>query len=142
MIDQREVAQFAIESIDKYSIATASKDTPSRQLSGGNVQKIILARELSGDPKLLVASHPTYGLDVAATSLTHELLLSQRARGAGILLVSEDLDELIKISDRILVLFEGTIMGPVDTNEVNSQTLGAMMAGVAVKDGQGSTTSA
>tara|TARA_Y100000814_G_scaffold293479_1_gene275180 strand:- start:1665 stop:3239 length:1575 start_codon:yes stop_codon:yes gene_type:complete len=142
MIDQREVTKFAIESIDHYSIATASKDTPSRQLSGGNVQKIILARELSGNPKLLVASHPTYGLDVAAAALTHELLLSQRARGAGVLLVSEDLDELIKISDRILVLFEGTVMGSVDTQEVDSQTLGAMMAGVSFKDIQGPTTSA
>jgi ABC-type uncharacterized transport system ATPase subunit len=142
IIDQRQVTEFALDSIDRYSIVTPSKDTPSRQLSGGNIQKIILARELSGDPKLLVASHPTYGLDVAAAALTHELILSQRARGAGVLLVSEDLDELIKMCDRILVFFDGRVMGCVDTHEADSESLGMMMAGVPLKEIPGPTARA
>ena len=129
LLDQKQVTRFARSSIDQYDIATPSKDTPSRLLSGGNVQKVILARELSGDPKLVVASHPTYGLDVSAAALTHELMLSQRARGAGVLLVSEDLDELMQLSNRILVLFAGQVMGTVDVEEATSETLGMMMAG-------------
>ena len=123
------VERFADKSIKEYEVATPSRDTPARLLSGGNVQKLILARELSGEPKLVVAAHPTYGLDVSAAALTHELLLEQRARGAGVLLVSEDLDELRKLSDRIVVLFAGKSMGVVEANEVSLEDLGLMMAG-------------
>ena len=106
------------------------------------MQKVILARELSGDPKLVVASHPTYGLDVSAAALTHELMLSQRGRGAGVLLVSEDLDELMQLSNRILVLFAGQVMGTVDVEEATSETLGMMMAGAPQEAALGATTDA
>ena len=111
LLDWKAVARFADSSIEEYEVATPSKDTPTRLLSGGNVQKLILARELSGKPKLVVAAHPTYGLDVAAAALTHNVLLEQRSRGAGVLLVSEDLDELLKLADRIAVLFAGRLDG-------------------------------
>ena len=130
MLDWKEVIRFADASIKDYEVATPSKDTLARLLSGGNVQKLILARELSGNPKMVVAAHPTYGLDVSAAALTHNLLLQQRERGAGVLLVSEDLDELLKLADRIAVLFAGKLMGIVNAETADREQLGLMMAGV------------
>ena len=95
------------------------------------MQKLILARELSGAPQLVVAAHPTYGLDVSATALTHDLLLAQRERGAGVLMVSEDLDELLKLADRVAVLFAGRLVGVVDAEAASAGELGLMMTGAA-----------
>ena len=93
--------------------------------------EVDLARELAGEPKLVVAAHPsTYGLDVSAAALTHNLLLEQRERGAGVLLVSEDLDELLQLSDRILVLFAGRVIDVVDAETADREQLGLMMAGM------------
>lgn len=132
LLDWQAVESFAEKAIKDYEVSTPSKDTVTRLLSGGNVQKVILARELSGQPKLVVASHPTYGLDVSATALTHELLLKQRERGASVLLVSEDLDELFKLSDRIAVMFAGQVVAVVDTETANREAIGLMMAGSKV----------
>ncbi|MCA9836902.1 MAG: ABC transporter ATP-binding protein [Trueperaceae bacterium] len=129
LLNWAKVNSFAQSSIKDYQIATPSRDTLTRLLSGGNVQKVILARELSGEPRLVVAAHPTYGLDVSATALTHDLLLKQRERGAGVLLVSEDLDELLKLADRILVLFAGELMGVVDAATTSRETIGLLMVG-------------
>ena len=134
LLDRREVRRFADASIERYQVATPSRETVTRLLSGGNVQKVILARELAGAPKLVVASHPTYGLDVSATGLTHELLLEQRERGAGVLLVSEDLEELLKLCDRIAVLFAGRLMGIVDAEGADREQLGLLMAGSAAAE--------
>jgi simple sugar transport system ATP-binding protein len=139
LLNWKAVHDFAQSSITDYEVATPSQDTPTRLLSGGNVQKIILARELSGNPKLIVASHPTYGLDVSATALTHELLLKQRERGAGVLLISEDLDELFKLSDRIAVMYTGKIVAVVDTATAKREDIGLYMAGsepVGVESGK------
>ncbi len=124
-----EVDTFAKASIQDYDVSTPSQRTPTRLLSGGNVQKLILARELSGQPKVIVAAHPTYGLDVSAAQLTHERLLEQRERGAGVLLVSEDLDELFHLCDRIAVLFAGKLMDIVSAASADRETLGLLMAG-------------
>ncbi len=132
LLDWQAIKSFAEKAIKDYEVSTPSKDTQTRLLSGGNVQKVILARELSGEPKLVVAAHPTYGLDVSATALTHELLLKQRERGAAVLLVSEDLDELFKLSDRIAVMFAGQVVGIVDTESANREEVGLMMAGSKV----------
>ncbi|MGL4609623.1 MAG: ABC transporter ATP-binding protein [Trueperaceae bacterium] len=132
LLDWNAVASFADKSIKDYEVSTPSKDTVTRLLSGGNVQKVILARELSGEPKLVVAAHPTYGLDVSATALTHDLLLKQRERGAAVLLISEDLDELFKLSDRIAVIFAGQIVGIVETDKASLEDVGLMMAGSKV----------
>lgn len=129
MLDWRKVTEFATSSIKDYAISTPSKDTLTRLLSGGNVQKVILARELAGEPKLVVAAHPTYGLDVSAASLTHDLLLTQRERGAAVLLVSEDLDELLKLCDRIAVLFDGQVIDLVEANNSSREEIGLLMAG-------------
>jgi ABC-type uncharacterized transport system ATPase subunit len=129
LIDWRAVAGFARSSIDKYEIATPNQATRARLLSGGNVQKLILARELAGEPRLVVAAHPTYGLDVGAAALTHDLLLRQRERGAAVLLVSEDLDELLQLADRILVLSQGRVAGIVSAGAADRERLGLLMAG-------------
>jgi simple sugar transport system ATP-binding protein len=129
LLNWPEVRRFAETSIKDYEVATPSRETPTRLLSGGNVQKVILARELSGNPKLIVASHPTYGLDVSATAMTHDLLLKQREGGAGVLLISEDLDELFKLSDRIAVIYAGKIVAVVDAATAQRENIGLYMAG-------------
>ncbi len=129
LLSTRTIRRHASAAIEEYRIDVPSPDRPAKLLSGGNIQKLILARELSGEPGLIVAAHPTYGLDVGATEQIRQLLLKQRERGAGILLVSEDLDEIIALSDRIAVLFNGRFMGVVPAAEADLAELGLMMAG-------------
>jgi len=99
-------------------------------LSGGNIQKLILARELSGNPKVLIAAQPTRGVDIGAAEYIHARLSYQRASGTATLVISEDLDEILALSDRIAVMFEGRIMGFVDREDASRERLGLMMAGV------------
>ena len=129
VLGRQAVMAFAERAMREYQVAAPSRHTPARLLSGGNVQKLILARELAGEPRLVVAAHPTYGLDVGATALTHDLLLRQRERGAGVLLVSEDLDELLQLADRILVLSQGEVAGIVDAAGADREGLGLLMTG-------------
>jgi len=119
--------------ISEYNVMAPTRETPARLLSGGNIQRMILARETSGSPKLIVAAHPTYGLDVVATEQIRQQLLRQRSNGAAILLVSEDLEEILSLSDLIAVMFEGRIMGIVEAAEADIDELSLMMAGVALK---------
>ena len=119
----------ADELISEYDIVTPSNETPAKLLSGGNIQRLILARETSEQPKLILAAHPTYGLDVGATEHIRKLLLKQRERGAAILLVSEDLEEIMTLSDRIAVMFEGEIMGTMDAATARLDDIGLMMTG-------------
>ncbi|HET6781543.1 MAG TPA: ABC transporter ATP-binding protein [bacterium] len=129
LIQLPAVDDFARRMIAEYGITTPGPRTPARLLSGGNVQKLILARELSAQPGLIVAAHPTYGLDVSATEQIHHTLLDRRNEGAGVLLVSEDLEEIFALSDRIAVLFRGEVMGIVAARALERETLGLMMAG-------------
>lgn len=133
-LNRRAITQFARHAITTYDMATASPATPARVLSGGTIQRLILARELAGQPGLIVAAHPTYGLDVGATEQTHHLLLQQRERGAAILLVSEDLEEVLRLSDRIMVLYAGEVMGMVAAAAAEPEQLGLLMAGVHVDE--------
>lgn len=130
-IDWRAVRRASEAAVADFAIATPSTRTPARLLSGGNVQKVILARELGRDPGVVVAVHPTYGLDVAATAQTHERLLAAAARGAAVLLVSEDLDELLALADRIAVLAGGRLVATMAASDANPEALGLAMAGVA-----------
>ncbi len=132
MINRPALRSQAERLVDEYSILTPTIDTPSRLLSGGNLQKLILAREISGHPKVLIAVHPTRGLDVGATEAVHRILLHERSEGAGILLISEDLDEILDLSDRVAVIYEGKIMGIVDAEKAEIEELGLMMAGTEV----------
>jgi general nucleoside transport system ATP-binding protein len=113
----------------KYDILAPSVRTLARKLSGGNLQKVILAREISGDPTMMVAVQPTRGLDVGAIEAVQTLLLEQRAAGTGILLISEELEELLALSDRIAVIYNGQIMGIIDANQADIEEIGLMMTG-------------
>ena len=124
-----EIARYAERLIGDFDIRTPSRRTPLKSLSGGNIQKLILARELSRSPKVLIAAQPTRGLDVSATEYVRRRILEQRERGTATLLISDDLDEILSLSDRIAVIYEGRIMGVVRTEEADIEELGLMMAG-------------
>lgn len=110
-LKSRVIKSYAGEMAKKYDIRATSVDQDVRSLSGGNQQKVILARELESAPQLLIAAHPTRGLDIGATRFVHDSMIEARDRGTGILLISADFDEVLEISDRIVVIFEGRIMG-------------------------------
>lgn len=129
VLDRRAIGEFARRMIAEYEIVTPGPATPTRLLSGGNIQKLILSRELSGHPDVIVAAHPTSGLDVSATEQIHRLLLRHRGEGAAVLLVSEDLDEILALSDRIAVLFSGEIVGVVDAAQFDRERIGLLMMG-------------
>lgn len=112
-----------------FAVKTPSLDTPLRTLSGGNIQKLILARELSRKPSMLVAAQPTRGVDIGATWYIHQCLLKQREAGTAILLISEDLDEIRSLSDRIAVMYEGRIVGIVERDTASVERIGHMMSG-------------
>lgn len=125
----KEIAAHAQTLITAFNVKTPSRDTPIKNLSGGNIQKLILARELARQPRVLIAAQPTRGVDIGATEYIHNQLLQQRAAGLATLLISEDLDEVRALSDRIVVMFGGEVMGIVDSHETTVQELGLMMAG-------------
>ncbi|NOX62643.1 MAG: ABC transporter ATP-binding protein [Chloroflexi bacterium] len=128
MLDKRRIREHAEALIEAYQIK-ARPDDIIRTLSGGNMQKVILARVLERNPAVLVVAQPTRGLDVGATEYVRQKLLEQRQRGAAILLISEDLDEILELSDRIAVIYEGEIMGVVSP-DVDIEHLGLLMSGV------------
>ncbi len=123
------VDSFARDMISEYDIMTPSPDTPVRKLSGGNIQRLILARETSGRPRLIIASHPTSGLDVKASNEIRARLLRAATDGSAVLLDSEDLDEIFGLSDRIAVIVGGEFVGIVPRNEATLERIGLMMGG-------------
>ena len=130
MLDGDQVHQNAKRLVEEYSISCGGVDAPARTLSGGNMQKLILAKVLSRSPKVLIAAQPTSGLDVGATEFITEKLREQRRLGVGILLISSDLNEIMSISDRIACIFEGRIMGTVPARTAEMKEIGLMMGGV------------
>ncbi len=129
-LNRAAIQSSSRELVKNYSVKTPSLETPAKSLSGGNIQKIILAREISRRPQVIIAAQPTRGLDIGATEYVHARLLEQREQGTATLLISEDLDEILALSDRILVIFEGRIMGDVPRAEATAEKLGLLMAGV------------
>ncbi|MDO4620779.1 MAG: ABC transporter ATP-binding protein [Lachnospiraceae bacterium] len=111
LLKRKEIADYARSMVSKYDIRSRSIDQDVRSLSGGNQQKVILARELESNPDLLIVAHPTRGLDIGATQFVRDQMEAARDKGVGILLISADFDEILEVSDRILVIFEGQIMG-------------------------------
>lgn len=128
-VNYLQAAEHAKGLKEKYDIQAPSIETQARKLSGGNLQKMILARELSSTHRLVVAMQPTRGLDVGAIEGVQQLLLNEREQGCAILLVSEDLDELLSLSDRIAVMYEGEIVGLLDAKDADLNTIGLMMMG-------------
>ncbi len=116
--------------VEQFAVKTPSIETPTSSLSGGNIQKVIMARELSAGPAVLIASQPTRGVDIGSAEYIHERLVEQRDRGTATLLISEDLDEVLGLSDRIAVMFEGRVVAIVDHDDATREGIGLLMAGV------------
>jgi len=125
----KEIVSRAERAISQFGIKATGISAKAGSLSGGNLQRLVLARELSGSPKLIVVSQPTRGLDIAATEYVRSLLIQQRNRGAAILLVDEDLGELITLSDRIAVMYRGEIVGLLEPLQFSSEEIGPLMTG-------------
>ena len=124
-----KIKQHAQRLVSDFKVMAPSINVQTKNLSGGNIQKLILGREISEDPSLLVASHPTYGLDVGATEYLRKQLLERRRKGGAVLLVSEDLEEIFELCDRIAVMFEGEFMGILNSDDPQLNDIGLMMAG-------------
>ncbi|MEW6403155.1 MAG: ABC transporter ATP-binding protein [Chloroflexota bacterium] len=129
-LNLREISNHAGQLIKKFQVKTPSQETLAKNLSGGNIQKVVLAREISRSPRVILAAQPTRGLDIGATEYVREQLLEQRHQGAAIMLISEDLDEILALSDRIAVIYEGQIMDIVPRENATPEKLGLLMAGV------------
>lgn len=128
-INYRKVRDFALGIIDKYNVKCADEDAQAKSLSGGNLQKFIIGREIEQNPKLLVCSHPTWGVDIGAAILIRHALIHLRDQGAAIVLISEDIDELYQVSDRIGAICDGELSPFAATQQVGIETLGQWMAG-------------
>jgi simple sugar transport system ATP-binding protein len=126
---------------DDYAILAPSIDTEARLLSGGNIQRLIFAREIDTGPRVMVAVHPTRGLDVGAIEAVHRVLLERRQAGTAILLISEDLDEILALADRVDVIYEGRIVGSFPAAEAEIGTIGLLMTGGATSDAETDTES-
>ncbi|EUJ36481.1 sugar ABC transporter ATP-binding protein [Listeria weihenstephanensis FSL R9-0317] len=130
-LNHKEMYDFARKLIEEYDVRASSEYVAAKALSGGNQQKAIIAREISRDPDFLIAAQPTRGLDVGAIEFIHRRLIEQRDEGKAILLMSFELDEIMNVSDRIAVIYEGKIVAIVKPEETTEQELGLLMAGSA-----------
>jgi simple sugar transport system ATP-binding protein len=124
-----KIKQHTQNLLTDFKVLAPSINVQTKNLSGGNIQKLILGREISESPSLLVASHPTYGLDVGATEYLRTQLLRRRSEGGAVLLVSEDLEEIFELCDRIAVMFQGEFMGVLKSDASELKDIGLMMAG-------------
>lgn len=129
LIDFGACRRFSAALIEQFDVRCKSMEMPAKQLSGGNMQKLILARTLQNNPQFILANQPVRGLDEGAIAAVHERLLAAKRKGAGILLVSEDLDELFTLADKIVVIYHGIVSQPLSVNDVTVQDIGIMMAG-------------
>lgn len=134
LLDRAHIRKLAEWVVTQFSVASARPGEEIATLSGGNLQKVVLGRELSGNPKLIIANQPTRGLDVGSIEFVHRTLVEARDRGAAVLLISVELDEILALSDRILVLFRGQIRGELDAEHATKEELGILMAGGEIKD--------
>ncbi|HET9906145.1 MAG TPA: ABC transporter ATP-binding protein [Anaerolineales bacterium] len=130
----KSINEFAQKVVNAFSIAAARPGEGISMLSGGNLQKVVVGRELSGDPSFIIANQPTRGLDVGSIEFVHKTLIEERDKGAGVLLVSVELDEIMALSDRILVLYRGRIQGELDAATATEEEVGILMAGGTLKD--------
>ena len=129
LLKKKAIRDYALDMQKKYDIRCASIEQEARSLSGGNQQKVILARELEARPDILIAVHPTRGLDIGATRYVHDTMIEAREAGCGVLLISADFDEILEMSDRIVVMFEGRILGEYDGKNPPIEEISLAMAG-------------
>ena len=135
VLNKKNNEEWAAGLVKSFDVRTPDLQSPVGQLSGGNQQKLLFAREIDLNPKLMIAVHPTQGLDVGATEAVHRMLLDLRNAGSGVLLISEDLDEVMQLSDKILVLFNGKINGVLARGEADKDYIGQLMAGLTEREG-------
>jgi simple sugar transport system ATP-binding protein len=129
-LNLKNIEAYTDRLIKQFQVKTPSQRTFAKSLSGGNIQKVILARELSRNPRTIIAAQPTRGLDIGATEYVREQLILQRNQGTAVLLISEDLDEIMALSDRIAVMYEGSIMDVLSRKQATREKIGLLMAGV------------
>ena len=129
ILNYPNITSYAKKLMEEFDVRAASEVVPAKALSGGNQQKAIIAREIDRDPDLLIVSQPTRGLDVGAIEYIHKRLIQERDNGKAVLVVSFELDEILDMSDRIAVIYDGAIQGILDPAETNKQDLGILMAG-------------
>ena len=134
VLDYEKARELTEELISEYGVAAPSPETKAKNLSGGNLQKLILARVLSRKPRLLIANLPTQGLDVGATEFVRNKLIEAKKQKTAILLISEDLDEILSLSDWVAPIYEGELMGIIPAEEARREDVGAMMAGLRLKE--------
>ena len=134
LLRRAEIREQSQRLVDEFAVKTPSLETPTSSLSGGNIQKIILARELDTRPAVLIAAQPTRGVDIGAAEYIHTRLIEQRGAGTAAMVISEDLDELLGLADRIAVMFEGQVMAIVDIEDASRESLGLLMAGATAAD--------
>ncbi|MPM96828.1 Galactose/methyl galactoside import ATP-binding protein MglA [bioreactor metagenome] len=133
-IDRKPARALAEQLIKKLSIVTPGVDTPVRLLSGGNVQKVLLGREIESSPNLLITAYPVRGLDINSSYTVYDLLNEQKRRNVAVMYIGEDLDVLLELSDRIMVLCHGKITGMVDARTATKEQLGLMMTGATPRE--------
>ena len=134
-LKRKAIREYAVRLIEQYDVRSGQGPvTIARSMSGGNQQKAIVAREIDKDPDLLIAVQPTRGLDVGAIEYIHRQIVAQRDAGKGVLLVSLELDEVMSLSDRILVMYEGEIVGELDPKATTVEEMGLYMAGAKRKE--------
>lgn len=131
-LDRKKGSELATDIVDRYGIATPSIHNPVRQLSGGNIQKVLLGRELEMHPKFLIVAYPFRGLDVGATNNIINMLNEQKKKGVAILLIGEDIDQLCALCDRLMVIHDGSIKGIVNPEQTTKENIGLMMMGKSV----------
>ncbi|MFT4004665.1 MAG: ABC transporter ATP-binding protein [Lacrimispora sp.] len=136
-LDLKRMGQFAEAMVKKYNVKVPNLQMEIRYLSGGNQQKAVVAREMEKDPKLLLAVHPTRGVDIGAIEFIHKQIVAARNRGCAVLLVSTELEEVLSLSDRIGVIYEGKILGEMDQSHADIEKIGMLMAGSAEKQRTG-----
>jgi simple sugar transport system ATP-binding protein len=132
-LNWKKITDFARRLVKIFNVVTPSLKTTAKSLSGGNQQRLVVGRELSKRPTLVVAAHPTRGLDIASTLYIRELLIKMRDEGKGVLLISSELDEIMQLSDRIAVIYEGAFLGIGKAGEFSRKEIGMMMGGVRLK---------
>lgn len=132
-VNHKEIKTYAKRLIEEFDVRTPSEENTAASLSGGNQQKAIIAREVDRNPALLIAAQPTRGLDVGAIEYIHKRLVEQRDKGKGVLLMSYELDEVMNVSDRIAVMYDGKVIAVVSADETNENELGLLMAGVPLE---------
>jgi len=134
MVNVRRAKRLSDEVVSKFDVRFSGKNPVASSLSGGNLQKFVVGREILARPGVLVVDQPTWGVDAGAAVAIRQALVNMAAQGAAVLVISQDLDELFSISDRIAVLHEGALSAPLATGQVTRETIGLMMAGSEVDD--------